>query len=474
MCRRSAFNSTLLGEQERGLNTPASYTAAFDKLLEECLAADAHNHFVVLYDESFSPYLEALTQVVVARDLPTAFIMVPAVQQHYLCERLHRLPDETRLSLPLEEAVSNADRVLNVLSGDTRTLPVRKAILDIVRSKECRFAHVPGISDEVLRLVECSPFRQILEHSELVAWALGGATDAILETYDSAGRRYTLTMDLGGWKNEPLMSPGLLLPGSWGNLPPGETFCCPDPAKVDGQVCISGSVPRYVLQPNDEVVLTFERGRLIDWRSERDSPALRFFDQERARAAGSGDSGWSLFAELGVGLNPAIMALTGNPLYDEKVAGTVHVAIGDNRNFGHDNSSSLHADLAILRPTLKLPTVEIMSGGELAIHQMEAARRAWRPQRIERDPAARVALKAAEVIERDGRLLRRLCKAGRVGYVRMGADEVGYALACLVRQLADIEETSIAALRDALPTTAAAALDEHLDILQHFECVEVG
>lgn len=462
-----------MNSKGRQLTSPDSYAAAFEKLLEECLALSERDQFVVLYDHSFSRYLDSLTHVVVARNVPTTFLMIPMEYQQNLCDRLHRLPEETWLPVPVEEAVSRAHGVLNVLSGDVQTLPVRKAILDIPRSKECRFAHVPGISDEVLRLVECSPFVQILAHSELVAWALGEATDATLETYDAAGRRYVLTMDLGGWKNEPLMSPGLLLPGSWGNLPPGETFCCPDPQKVNGEVCISGSVPGYVLKPHEEVVLTFKQGRLTRWCAESESPAQKFFDNARDRAESRGDGDWNLFAELGVGLNPAIPGLTGNSLYDEKVAGTVHVAIGDNRNFGHDNKSTLHADLAILQPTLKLPMVDVMSGGKLAIEQIESARRGWRPLRFERDPDSRVALKAAEVTEDDGRLLRRLCKAGRVGHVRMGDDDLGFALALVAKQLAEVEQMSVAALRDAVPTSVLDGLDMYLDVLQHYDCLEI-
>lgn len=462
-----------LETRERQLPSPVLYAAAFEKLLDECLAIGERDQFVVLFDESFLRYLDALTRIVVARNVPTTFLMIPMDYQRYLCDWLHRLPGETWLPVPVEEAVSRAHGVLNVLSGDAQTLPVRKAILSIPRSNECRLAHVPGISDEVLRLVECSPFGRILSHSELVAWALGEATHATLETYDAAGRPYVLTMDLGGWKNEPLMSPGLLLPGSWGNVPPGETFCCPDPSQVNGEVCISGSVPGYVLKPHEEVVLTFAQGRLTHWRSESESPAVSFFNSARDNAERLGDLHWNLFAELGVGLNPAIADLTGNSLYDEKVAGTVHVAIGDNQHFGHDNRSNLHADLAILRPTLKLPMVDVMSGGKLAIEEIEAARRKWRPPHFERGPGSSVSLKGAQVTERDGRLLRRLCKAGRVGHLRMGSDELGVALATVAKHLVGFDQISIAALRDVVPALVSDGLDMYLDVLQHYDCVEI-
>jgi leucyl aminopeptidase (aminopeptidase T) len=57
------------------------------------------------------------------------------------------------------------------------------------------------------------------------------------------------------------------------------------------------------------------------------------------------DRNWNTFAELGIGLNPAITILTGNSLFDEKAKGTIHIALGDNHAFGHHVESQFHDDL---------------------------------------------------------------------------------------------------------------------------------
>ena len=66
-------------------------------------------------------------------------------------------------------------------------------------------------------------------------------------------------------------------------------------------------------------------------------------------------------AELGIGINPKAR-LIGNVLEDEKVGGTVHVALGDNSTFGGDVVAGIHLDGIITRPKvfvdgepLKLP-----------------------------------------------------------------------------------------------------------------------
>ena len=54
-------------------------------------------------------------------------------------------------------------------------------------------------------------------------------------------------------------------------------------------------------------------------------------------------------AELGIGINPAAM-LIGVILEDEKVGGTIHIALGDNSTFGGDVSVDLHLDGIITKP----------------------------------------------------------------------------------------------------------------------------
>jgi leucyl aminopeptidase (aminopeptidase T) len=61
----------------------------------------------------------------------------------------------------------------------------------------------------------------------------------------------------------------------------------------------------------------------------------------------------------------AASELVGSVLLDEKAAGTVHVAIGDDASIGGDTEAPLHLDGIIREPTVyadgaevELPTVE--------------------------------------------------------------------------------------------------------------------
>jgi len=56
-------------------------------------------------------------------------------------------------------------------------------------------------------------------------------------------------------------------------------------------------------------------------------------------------------AEFGIGINPEAK-LIGNVLEDEKVGGTVHIALGDNSTFGGDVIAGIHLDGIIRNPEI--------------------------------------------------------------------------------------------------------------------------
>jgi aminopeptidase len=60
------------------------------------------------------------------------------------------------------------------------------------------------------------------------------------------------------------------------------------------------------------------------------------------------DEGAALIGELGIGTNPGIDRFTKNMLFDEKMSGTIHLALG--RGFpeaGGTNESQVHVDMLV-------------------------------------------------------------------------------------------------------------------------------
>ena len=87
------------------------------------------------------------------------------------------------------------------------------------------------------------------------------------------------------------------------------------------------------------------------------------FNDTIAGASGAGN----VIAELGIGLNHEVRAPCGSMLLDEKILGTIHIAVGDNTMLGGVNDSSLHWDLLVLDPTVTVDGRTLLGGGELAV-----------------------------------------------------------------------------------------------------------
>ena len=121
------------------------------------------------------------------------------------------------------------------------------------------------------------------------------------------------------------------------NMPSGEVFTGPLERSANGYVRFTlPSAPRGV--EVEGVELTFVDGEVLAARAARGETYL----QEALRT----DAGARFLGELGIGTNTGIDRATGHILLDEKIAGTVHLALG--RSYpetGGVNASALHWDL---------------------------------------------------------------------------------------------------------------------------------
>ena len=127
------------------------------------------------------------------------------------------------------------------------------------------------------------------------------------------------------------------------NLPSGEVFTAPVVDSVDGEVVFD--LPRvYEGRTIRDARLRFEGGEVVDFSAAAGEDAL-------ADALDT-DDGARRLGELGVGMNRGIDRVSGNLLFDEKMAGTVHLALGrayaDCLPDGETgNQSAVHVDLLV-------------------------------------------------------------------------------------------------------------------------------
>jgi aminopeptidase len=121
------------------------------------------------------------------------------------------------------------------------------------------------------------------------------------------------------------------------NMPSGEIFTSPVEDSVNGWAYFS-----YPAIYQGTVVegarLEFEHGRVVNASAEKNEPfLLKMLDT---------DEGSRFLGELGIGTNYGITRFTKNILYDEKIGGTFHLALGNGfGEAGGENESSIHWDL---------------------------------------------------------------------------------------------------------------------------------
>jgi aminopeptidase len=121
------------------------------------------------------------------------------------------------------------------------------------------------------------------------------------------------------------------------NMPDGEIFTAPVDDSANGSVFFE--LPAmYANRRISGIRLRFVDGEVVDASSDENQDVL-----ERVLAM---DDGAKRLGEFGVGLNFGIQRWTGEVLFDEKIGGTVHLALGRAyHECGGTNDSALHWDI---------------------------------------------------------------------------------------------------------------------------------
>jgi len=131
------------------------------------------------------------------------------------------------------------------------------------------------------------------------------------------------------------------------NMPCGEVFTGPIEDSANGTVYFG--VPAAIA--GHEVSgarLRFEEGKVVEASAEK--------GEEFLMSLLDADPGARYLGELGIGTNYGIRRASANVLFDEKLGGTVHLAIGRSyAETGGENESSVHTDLVC----------DLRDGGEL-------------------------------------------------------------------------------------------------------------
>lgn len=193
-----------------------------------------------------------------------------------------------------------------------------------------RIASMPGITEAMARRALAVDHAAIGRENRKLAAKLAGADEIEIRAPAgtsirlSIGGRYVYHEDCGLFHE----------PGSFGNLPSGEVAVAPVEGSAEGTIVVDRSMAG-VGRLRKPLRIEVRNGRAVSFEGEG-ADRLRAIFADRPPKART-------IAELGIGTNPAAK-ITGTILEDEKVKGTIHLALGSNASFGGTVQTDVHLD----------------------------------------------------------------------------------------------------------------------------------
>ncbi|MFP4217307.1 MAG: aminopeptidase [Salinarchaeum sp.] len=299
--------------------------SAAETAIHQCLNLDATESIAIVTDDERVEIGDALYRAAAAVTDEAVLLQYPPGEQH-----------GAEPPAPIGAAMADSDAFL---APTTKSLSHTRA-RETACERGARGATLPGITASVFETGLDADYAAIAEACARVYKQVRDA-DTVRVTAPS-GTDITFDVDGRTWREDT----GLVHePGDFSNLPAGEVFV--SPVSADGTVVVDGTMmPHGRL---DDRVVTIE---VADgYATHISDPAVR--EEVEAAADTVGDAAFNI-AELGIGTNTAVEALVGSVLLDEKAAGTIHVAIGDDAAIGGDTEAPIHLDGIVTNPTVSV------------------------------------------------------------------------------------------------------------------------
>ena len=403
------------------------------KIISTCLGLNKGQELVVLFDETTQEVACRMIDAALQTGIhPTSIFAPVGMQIRY--SSLNELP------LALESAIRNASGLLTCLTDSNESYNFRVKIFSLRLDRQIKIGHMPGATLDSLAMADAD-YQRVSADCNLLALALLRGKEMDFITVDVVGQSHHLRMSLGGWERTPVISNALIAPGTWANIPPGETFIAPVEGSAKGEVVLRGSLPGYVIPPGKQIILQFADGVLSSWTSN-DPGCIKVIEDLKNYALQINNPTWSVLAEIGIGVNPAIERLYGVEVLDEKKAGTAHIAIGANDWFGGRVKSDSHNDLVALSPTITIDGKPIMAAGTLVTDMAQWQERldALLVDQTWISSFTRIARSGIQ-IESEHQKLFRVWKSGRgeLKLVQVGDNEAAMHAHCLYHLLPTIQ-----------------------------------
>ncbi|MCD8485157.1 aminopeptidase [Candidatus Woesebacteria bacterium] len=325
------------------------YTQLAEILVHKCVETRPGDHVWIrsISTESLPLAREVYKQIVLAGAHPIYDISDDAVSaffyKHATAEQLNHKPDV------MEFVATLADKTITIVgepnkrelaNTDPKKIVERSRLIrpvkDVIMAKPWVLTYVPthGMAqDAQMSYDEFEDFyftatnrnwQEVQDRMQSYAKFLTDAKDLHI-----VGEKTDLHMSVQGrtWIYDDWKA----------NMPGGEVFTSPVANTVEGEIFFSFPLLRQGKIIRD-IHLFFENGKVVKATASEGQDALEHLldTDEDARRLG----------EVAIGGNPGITSYMYNMLFDEKMAGTIHCALGQGfEECGGETQSALHMDI---------------------------------------------------------------------------------------------------------------------------------
>jgi leucyl aminopeptidase (aminopeptidase T) len=300
-------------------NVPSELMAGAKNAVDVCLDVRSGEEVLVIADE---------VSRTVAASLEKALLERGAKFTGLLLEDFGPRP-MSGAPPPVLEALEKADVGVLCMTPQPGELGARMAIVKVVERRQIRYAHMIGVTPEIMQEGMRADYRKVDELSDRLRERMLCAEMLTVRT--GAGTSFTAHFSPGlDW----VKTSGLISRRYWSNLPAGEVFTTP--ATVDGTFVCDATAGDYFngkygdLQATP-LVMEIAEGRLRHVECPRKDLEEEFWSYCHT------DENSDRVGELAFGTNLGLSRMIGILLQDEKFPG-VHIAFGD------PYGSQTHAD----------------------------------------------------------------------------------------------------------------------------------
>jgi aminopeptidase len=321
--------------------------------VDVCLAIKPDEIVALIADRSSTEVAASLAQALTEAGARTRSVLIEEVATRPLVEAPREVLD----------ALNEADAGILCVQPQEGELGARMAIVAAVERRAIRYAHMVGVTPEIMRQGMRADYQLVDRLSTRLCERM--RTTRTLRVRTAAGTSLTASFDPAlAW----IKTSGLISTRYWSNLPAGEVFTTP--ASVDGVFVCNGTAGDYFgLKYGDlsstPLTLEIAAGRLT--RAHCARPQL---EQEFWQYCHS-DENSDRVGELAFGTNLALDGMIGILLQDEKIPG-VHLAFGDpyGSQTGAKWKSRTHIDVLTRECDVWIDDDQVMSRGKYLIERL--------------------------------------------------------------------------------------------------------